>query len=326
MNSSDSQDNILVVVNEPQSQELLTSLLMGEGYNLKTCASQSGAFEILTKEDFSLIIADFSAPSINGIEICKHIRSNLSMRHTSVLLLMDSKDTMDKIKGIYAGADDYIERPFESGEFLARVKASLVRMARDLDANPLTKLPGNVSILKELEARIKSKVPLAVGYLDLNKFKEFNDYYGFAHGDKAIYFTAATIINALQKLGNTSDFLGHIGGDDFILLTTPDRVEAICNCILEGFDRDIGSFYNEEDRKRGYIITKNRAGQVCNVPLLSLAIGVVTNEHNPLSHVGQVIQVGTELKNYAKTFEKGIFIKDRRKQEDNIKSCPDSKL
>lgn len=307
------RDNILVVASDPQDQDLLTALLMGEGYDLKTCASQDEAFGLLTKEEFNLVITDFASPYINGIELCRHIRSNLKLRHISVILLMDTKNAMDKIRGIYAGADDYIEKPFEAGELLARVKASLVRMTRDLDANPLTKLPGNVSILKEIEERIKSKVPIAVGYLDLNKFKEFNDYYGFDRGDKAIHYTATTIINALQKIGNPSDFLGHIGGDDFIFITTPERVDEICRKILEDFDRDVSSFYEEEDIKRGYIITKNRAGQLCHIPPLSLSIGVTTNENKPLTHLGQVVQLGTELKNYAKTFEKSIYVKDRRK-------------
>jgi diguanylate cyclase (GGDEF)-like protein len=151
-----------------------------------------------------------------------------------------------------------------------------------------------------------------VGYLDLNKFKEFNDRYGFELGDKVIYQTAIILINALEKSGSASDFLGHIGGDDFIFITACDAMEEICRQTVENFDKSIGSFYNEEDRKRGYIIIKNRIGQLGRVPILSLAIGIVTNEHRPLKHVGQIIQIGTELKNYAKTFAKSIYIKDRR--------------
>lgn len=308
------EGNILIIVNEAETQDFLAALLMGEGYKIKTCSNQEDGLEILTKEPFSLVIADFQAPYINGIEICKAIRGNFNLRHITIILLMSKKkDPMEKIKVIYAGADDYIDKPFESGEFLARIKASLVRMSRDLDANPLTKLPGNVSILKELEARIKSQARFAVGYLDLNKFKEFNDRYGFEVGDRVICHIALAIIKSLEKFGSLSDFLGHIGGDDFIFITTPDCIEEICTKIIEDFDETIRSFYNEEDKKRGYIITKNRLGQLCKIPLLSLSIGVVTNEHRPLTHVGQIIQIGTEVKNYAKTFGKSIYIKDRRK-------------
>lgn len=307
------EDNILIVINDHQIQDFLAALLEGEGYKVKVCSSQAEAFEILSKEPFNLVIVDSVAPRINGMEVCKHIRGNFLLRYISIILIMYTKESMDKIKGIYAGADDYIEAPIEPAEFLIRVKSSLVRMTRYLDANPLTKLPGNVSILKELETRIKSQVPFAVGYLDLNKFKEFNDRYGFEIGDKVICHTALVIINALEKLGGVSNFLGHIGGDDFIFVTLPDAIEEICRQIVENFDKSIGSFYNEEDRKRGYIITKNRVGQLSQIPILSLAMGVVTNEHRPFSHVGEIIQIGTELKNYAKTFGKSIYIKDMRK-------------
>jgi diguanylate cyclase (GGDEF)-like protein len=312
MNLTQREGNILVVVNDVQTQDFLAALLMGEGYTVKICSSQTEAVETLAKESFNLIIAEYAAPYINGIEISKHIRSSFILRHICVILIMRTKNSMDRIKGIYGGADDYVEIPFEPAELLVRIKSSLVRITRDLDANPLTKLPGNVSILKELENRIKSGRPFAVGYLDLNKFKEFNDRYGFELGDKVIYQTAIILINALEKSGSASDFLGHIGGDDFIFITACDAMEEICRQTVENFDKSIGSFYNEEDRKRGYIIIKNRIGQLGRVPILSLAIGIVTNEHRPLKHVGQIIQIGTELKNYAKTFAKSIYIKDRR--------------
>ena len=266
------EDSILIVVGEVETQDFLSALLIGEGYKIKTCATQEDALEILTKESFSLIISDYQSTYINGIEICKAVRSNFNLHYITIILLMNNNDPMEKIKVIYAGADDYIDKPFQPSELLARVKASLVRMARDLDANPLTKLPGNVSILKDFEARIKSQEHFAVGYLDLNKFKEFNDRYGFELGDRVICHIASIIIKALEKFGSSSDFLGHIGGDDFIFIVPPDSVDQICTQIIESFDKSIGNFYNEEDRKRGYIITKNRLGQLCKISVLSLSV------------------------------------------------------
>ncbi|MBU0549066.1 MAG: response regulator [Candidatus Omnitrophica bacterium] len=310
-----SDGNIIIIVNETESREFLSALLMGEGYKVQAFSNQADGLEVLTKskETFNLVMTDFQATYINGIEICKAIRGNFTLRHMSIIALMDKKEPMEKIKVIYAGADDYIDKPFEPGELLARVKASLVRMSRDLDANPLTKLPGNVSILKEIEARIKTQNPLAVCYLDLNKFKEFNDRYGFEMGDRVIKHIALLIIDALEKCGKTSDFLGHIGGDDFIFIINPDCIDQVCGNIIAEFDRNILDYYNEEDRKRGYVIMKNRVGQLCKIPVLSISIGIVTNESRPLNHVGQVIQIGNEVKNYAKTFAKSIFVKDRRK-------------
>ncbi|MDD5730774.1 MAG: response regulator [Candidatus Omnitrophica bacterium] len=306
------ESNLLIVIEDAQTRTLLFELLSGEGYKTKACANQEEAKTILNQESFNLLICDFESPHINGIEICKSIRSNFRLRHINVILLMNSKDPLNKIKGIYAGADDYIEMPFEPGELLVRVKSSLVRITRDLEANPLTKLPGNVSLLKELEERIRAQLPLAVGYLDLNKFKEFNDRYGFEKGDKIISHTAAIVISALQQYGNSTDFLGHIGGDDFIFITTPSHVEEICKKILSDFDNTVLEYYDADDRKKGYIIAKNRKGELCKIALLSVSIGVSTNERQKFSHIAEITQISTELKHYAKTLGGSVYVIDRR--------------
>jgi diguanylate cyclase (GGDEF)-like protein len=306
--------NILTIIHEKWTSDFLTALLTGEGYRVKTFSNQDEAMQTLLEEQFRLVICEFRDEGIDGIQVCKAIRRNFALRYIPIILLIRGKDPMDKIKGIYSGADDYIEKPFEPAEFLARVKASLLRTTRDLDANPLTKLPGNVSILKELESRIKSKEKFCVGFSDLNKFKELNDRYGFERGDKVILFTAEVIIKALETLGKGTEFLGHIGGDDFIFITTPGCIDAISNGIIEGFQKNISDFYDEADKTQGYIIAKNRSGEVSQIPIMSISIAVVSNELRSLDHVGQIIQIGAELKNYAKTFRKNIYIKDRRKE------------
>jgi diguanylate cyclase (GGDEF)-like protein len=308
-----SEGDILLIVNEPQTREFLSALLIGEGYQVQSYSAQPEATVALKKQPFNLVVTDFLSSTVNGIELSKYIRGDFHLRHMSIIVLMDTKDPMDKIKGIYAGADDYVEKPFEPAEFLARVKASLVRITRDLDANPLTRLPGNISLLKEMEARIKAGGLFAVGYLDLNKFKEFNDGYGFEMGDKVIVHTSEVIIKTLEKKGSTSDFLGHIGGDDFIFITTPERAEEISKGIVDDFDKSILYFYNEEDRTRGYIITKNREGQITHVPLLSVSIAIVTNEARKFFHVGEISQVAADLKKYAKAIGGSVYVKDRRK-------------
>lgn len=313
MKTSSAEGSILILVEDSPTQEFLSDLLKGEGYDATAARSQPEALEALSQKPFNLVILDFESPHIKGMEFCKSIRRNFRLRHISLILLMDTKDPLDKIKGIYAGADDYVNKPIEAAELLARVKSSLVRITRDLDANPLTKLPGNVSLLKELEERTKSQLPMAVGYIDLSKFKEFNDRYGFEKGDEVIGHLAVIISKALESLGNSADFLGHIGGDDFLLITTPDCIEEVCKKIAEDFDKSIVSFYGQEDRDRGYIITKNRTGNLSKIPIMSLSIGVATNEYQKFSHIGEIIQIATDLKNYAKTLGKSIYVKDRRR-------------
>jgi len=311
--SSSSEGDILLIVSEKESSEFLSALLMGEGYNVKVANNQEEGFLMLGQEPFHLVIADFASEKVNGMDICKSIRSSFDLKHSNVILLMETKDSMAKIKGIYAGADDYVEKPFEPAELLARVKASFVRMTRDLDANPLTKLPGNISVMKEMEARLKSKELFAVGYVDLNKFKEFNDGYGFEMGDKIIYYTAQIIIKALKSQGSAADFLGHIGGDDFIFITTTEKWEDVAKEVVGQFEAGKGQFYNEEDKKRGYVVAKNRMGDLCQIPLVGIAVAVITNECRTFTHVAHISQVAAELKHYAKSLGGSVYVKDKRK-------------
>jgi diguanylate cyclase (GGDEF)-like protein len=205
-----------------------------------------------------------------------------------------------------------MEKPIDSGEILTRIKVNLWRASRDLDANPLTKLPGNVSILKEIKSRLNDSEPFCVGYIDLNKFKEYNDYYGFEWGDKVIAHTASITAKALTEMGTPRDFLGHIGGDDFIFITSFETVKNVCQKIVEDFDKTISQFYKEKDLERGYIIVKNREGKITAAPVLTIAIGVTSNKIRPFKHVGEIVETATDLKAYAKTFIKSIYTIDQR--------------
>jgi diguanylate cyclase (GGDEF) domain len=254
-------------------------------------------------------------PRMDGHEVCQILKKDILLRHMPIIMLTGKGETQDKIKGINAGADDYIVKPFEPQELVARIKMITRRSIRDLDANPLSRLPGNVTIMTELEAAISGGKPFAVCYLDLDKFKSFNDTYGFEHGDDVIRETARIILNAVQEVGNRDDFVGHIGGDDFVFLTELDKSEAISNKIINDFDKIAPSFYNQEDRQRGYIIAKDRQGNVNQIPLISISIGIVTNEFRKISHVAEIGEIGAELKKLAKSKQKSNFVRDIRKED-----------
>jgi diguanylate cyclase (GGDEF)-like protein len=189
----------------------------------------------------------------------------------------------------------------------------LRRTKRSLDANPLTRLPGNNSIMDELQYRIQSKKPFAVGYADLDKFKAYNDIYGFEKGDEVIRKTAHILIAATQKKGTTDTFVGHIGGDDFVYVCEENLADDIAREIIKEFGEMIPTLYSEEDRKRGYIIAKNRQNEEVKTGLLSISIGIVSNLSQPIRHVAQVAEIGAELKRYAKGIEGSSFVRDKRK-------------
>lgn len=305
---------ILIADDEPDIRDVLKIILSEENYTILEARDGEEALKIIKSKPLDLILLDYKMPKMDGREVCRRVKSDLLLRHLPIIMVTGKSEVADKVDGLDAGADDYITKPFEPAELLARIRMVLRRTERDLEANPLTKLPGNVSILTELSRRLEIKKPFAVAYADLNKFKSYNDTYGFEHGDEVIRETARILIRAVQEEGNPNDFIGHIGGDDFVVITTPDRADKICQKIIEKFNSAAPSFYSEEDRKRGYIVVIDRKGEKQNFPLLSISIGLVTNEKRRIAHVAQIGEIGAELKNYAKRLEGSNYVKDQRQE------------
>jgi GGDEF domain-containing protein len=182
-----------------------------------------------------------------------------------------------------------------------------------LDANPLTHLPGSIAIESVLNKRLKEDTPLTFCLLDLSHFKAFNDRYGYAKGNEVIQATAKIVTDAVHATGDEGAFAGHIGGDDFVLILPHERYEKICLAIIESFDKTIPDFYDPEDRQRGYIQGQTRQGQKVSFPIMTLAIAIVTNQNHRLQNHIQVGEIAAELKNYAKSFPRSIFVVDRRR-------------
>jgi diguanylate cyclase (GGDEF)-like protein len=306
------RERILVVDDEADIRDVLRLTLEAEGYEVLEAHDGEEALGKIRETTPHLILLDFMMPRMDGRALCQTLKKDILLQQLPIIMLTSKGEVMDKVQGIDAGADDYVVKPFDPTELLARVRMIMRRTARALDANPLTKLPGNVSILEEMEARLPSGKPFAVCYMDLDKFKAFNDTYGFERGDEVLKATARILLLSMRDLGTPEDFLGHVGGDDFVMITTPPACERVCNRIVHEFSETAPSFYNEEDRRRGFIEAKDRDGQVRKFPLLTISIAVVTNAQRPLKHVAEVIQIGTELKSWAKSQWGNRWVRDRR--------------
>jgi len=309
----DAKALILVADDEEVQVALLQEALKTIPYNVVAAHNGVEALEQIRKTPPDLIVLDINMPRMDGYAVCEKVKSDVFLRHIPVLMLTSEAGTQAKVQGLEHGADDYLTKPFDMEELLARVRALLRRAKQDLEANPLTRLPGNVSIEKEILRRIETRAPFAVLYLDLNSFKAYNDVYGFVKGDEVIRETARIIRTMAEPDGG---FVGHIGGDDFIVLSTPEHAEALSRKILQAFDGKSPEFYTAEDQSRGYIVTKNRQSLETRYPLLSMAIGIVTNQHRKIVSLGEVSTIGAEMKRFAKeTKEKGSnFAIDRRRE------------
>jgi diguanylate cyclase (GGDEF)-like protein len=236
-------------------------------------------------------------------------------------MLTDRGDLASEVEGLEMGADDYITKPFEQEDLRARVMSVLRRNLTDLSANPLTRLPGSPAIEAEVERRIKARSPFAFLYADIDHFKPYNDTYGFARGDQAIRATGEVLMESLRAAEAKEAFLGHVGGDDFVMMTEPDSAPHAAQRAVSLFDQKAVTFYDAEDLSRGYIEAVDRQSVRRTFPLLTLSIGVVTTEHRRLFHYGRVVSLASGMKAYCKSLpaEKlSRFAFDRR-QDPEIK-------
>ncbi|NLM58300.1 MAG: response regulator [Clostridium sp.] len=304
---------ILIIDDTEFMTKLISDILTGADYDVVVASDGPTGLQKVRTEKPDLVILDVVMPGMDGFEVCRILREDESNNLMPIIMLTAQENEDDKLTGLELGADDYIIKPFNSRELVSRVRNTLKRIDRNRWANPLTGLRGNIEIQAEINQRIATRQLFAVIYADLDNFKAYNDVYGFASGDRAIKLTADIIIDNVHNFGNSEDFIGHIGGDDFIIVSTPDKAEAICQGIINDFDNKIKSLYCDEDLQRGYIVTSNRQGQIMKFPLISISLAIVSNEIRELiSHI-QISEIAAELKKKAKTMPGSTYVKDRRK-------------
>jgi len=306
------KERILTIDDDPDILDVL-DLTLSEHYDVLQAPNGKEGLSILQSKTPNLVICDYMMPVMNGKDFCKAVKKDVLLRHIPIIMLTGKGKVHDMIGGIEAGADDYIVKPFEPEALLARIRMILRRTEQSLDANPLTHLPGNTSITEKLQECIDSKSPFAVGYADLDKFKIYNDKYGFEKGDEVIRETARILIKNVRQLAGEDAFIGHIGGDDFVFITKDSVIDDVCRAIIHEFDTNSPMFYSQEDREAKFIIGKDRLGNETRAGLLSISIGIVSNAHTEISHIAQVSEIGADLKKYAKTFDRSVFVRDKRK-------------
>ena len=305
---------ILVVDDDRNLRKIIATNLELAGFEITAAPNGTDALRLLDTMQPDLVVLDVMLPGIDGFEVARRIREHPANSHVPIIMLTAKGELEDKLAGFDSGADDYITKPFGPQELLARVRANITRLEMDASLSPLTKLPGNLAIEAELRRRIDDAQPFAVLYLDLDNFKAFNDVYGFTHGDEAIRLVAKTTVDVVRRRGTTKDFVGHIGGDDYIVVTLPDRAEEIAREIITEFDRSIRELYQPKDLRQGFIETHDRRGALNRYSIMSLSIAIVSSLQRPLTNYAQIGETAAELKRYAKSIGGSVFVKDKRRQ------------
>jgi DNA-binding response OmpR family regulator len=299
---------LLIVDDDADIQRILTLRLQQDGYRVARAFTGAEALSATQKQPFDLIILDLLLPDIDGFAVLAGLRARSATAMTPILLLSARDSPEQKVRGLQLGADDYITKPFSPAELQARIRASLRRHERTAGANPSTQLPGNIAIERTLRHRIEQNMPFAVCYADIDNFKAYNDTYSFLKGDAVIHQTAHVLLRAIEQRGNRDDFVGHIGGDDFVVITTPDRAEAISKHAIEHFDLLAPLFYDATTRARGYIDAHDRQGRPMSYPFVSLSIGIVSTALHPITHVAEVAQRSVEPKKRGKDLPGSAYV------------------
>lgn len=306
----DQTAKILLADDNPAIRSLVSEILSDAGFSVITAQNGQEALDKIYNGNPDLLILDYEMPGKTGFEIVQDVRSHTGYLHTPIIIFTAVTNKSTKLEGLGLDIDDYMTKPADADEIVARVKLLLKRSKQKMDCNPLTRLPGNPSIQYRIEQEINSGRKFAVLYCDLNNFKAFNDKYGFAAGDRVLLATARLLISAAQQ--DPSSFVGHIGGDDFIIVCAWEQAEKIAHYIVTEMTSLAPNFYNEQDRQQGFMLSTNRKGEEEKFELLSMGIGIVHNSIRPITSFAQVSNIGAELKHLAKQHQGSYYALDRR--------------
>lgn len=292
-----------------QAQEVLE----GSQFSVRVATNTATTLDLLYAEPPNCLLIDFALLEEDEMGLLRRIKSDNVYGHVPVILLVQQRHLDAGIDWSVIPADDYVLKPCRPHELLSRVSLSLARAQRDLGANPLTGLPGNLAIMRDAERRLVKGQPFALGYLDLDNFKAFNDCYGFTRGDEILRMTARVIVNNILATDEKECAVGHIGGDDFVFVTPSASATAVCERIIEDFDRIVPAFYDEKDRARGCIESADRKGATQQFPFMSVSIAVVDTGVVDVAHVGDLSARVAQVKKFVKQKPGSAYMIDRRR-------------
>jgi PleD family two-component response regulator len=303
---------ILVVDDEPHIRQILKFTLEKAGYQVFAAADGEEALEKMVEVKPSLVLLDVMMPKMDGFEVCRKMRKDFVLSQIPIIMLTAKDDLNEKVRGLEGGANDYLVKPYSNEELLLRVRNVLEWNIKQKEANPLTGLPGNTAIERELIARVSQRQPYAFLYIDIDNFKGFNDYYGYQKGDEIIEFLAGILSKTIEKLGNKEDFIGHIGGDDFVMVASPSRAEFMAKYIIDEFDKNALLLLDEDDVKRGYLEVRDRQGELKRIPVMSVTMALVMSTDYKIEHFAEINDIASSLKEYGKRIKGSVVVKERR--------------
>lgn len=300
----------IVVISQDMVLKSMIEGFLRDAFTVVVFNNIQSAIDFIYNTIPDLVAIDFTIFDNQSANILNNLKGDPMFSQLPVLAIL-SEIPDNSLWGSLL-VEDYIRRSDVDKDIYPRAHLAILRSERVVEINPLTRLPGNISINRQIQKRLDASQAFAVAYADLDNFKPFNDHYGFTRGDEMIRVTGRLILNIVKNRQSQEGFVGHIGGDDFIYVIGIDAVEEISNEIIEAFDRIVPTFYDAEDREKGFIKSVDRQGNIKVYPVISISVGITHNKIRRFFHYGEITEVASEMKRFAKTFKGSCFKIDQR--------------
>jgi len=286
---------LLVVEDDIDIGNMLKIYFSGMDFDVDVAVRGSDALEKTKQVLPHLIVLDIMLPDIDGYEVCRNLRTNMRTSHIPVIFLTQKDERSDKLQGLELGADDYITKPFDIEELKLRVQGAIKRSERESLTDPRSGRPAGRLIEDQLRRIIREK---GWAYLDMkiNHFDSFKDVYGFVAGDDVLRFTSLMIGEVVDELGTTSDFIGHAGGDNFIIITTEEKADGIRSRLKERFDQEVQAHYNFMDRQQGFVQAPAADGTTTKISFMTISVGVVSPSAHSFADIREITELAAEAR------------------------------
>jgi len=290
-----SEGRILVVEDDPDISNMLQLYFRSLEYEVHVAPRGQDALEATRQLLPNVIVLDIMLPDIDGYEVCRQLRTNLRTSHIPILFLTQKDERSDKIHGLELGADDYITKPFDVEELRLRVRNTIKRAEIESLTSPTTGLPSGRLIEQQLRQLLRL-ADWGILYIGIPGLDAFNEVYGFVAGEEVLRFTALVLNEAVERLGYPEDFIGHIGGDNFIVITRKAIMSQLKEELERRFEENVGTHYDFMTRMQGYLVVHDSHGEEKHVPLMRLQIGMLSADEGPFTDIREVTEAAAEAR------------------------------
>ena len=292
------QGRILVVEDDPDISNMLRIYFESEGYDVSVAQRGEDALDMCRHRLPNVIVLDIMLPDMDGYDVCRQLRNSLRTSHIPIIFLTQKDERSDKIRGLELGADDYITKPFDVEELNLRVRNAMARSKYESLTNPTTGLPSGQLIEERLRQLVRGE-DWGIVYVGVTGLDAFGEAYGFVAAEEVLRFTAMILSQTVDRVGTLNDFIGHVGSDEFLVVTDKGKARRLAQELKERFDANVGTHYDWQAREQGYLVVEDEDGNEKKVPLMTLAAGVITSDDGPFADIREITEAAADARRRA---------------------------